>query len=62
MEWHTIQIPILAENEMDAQETQAAFRKFVEERRSEGIAVTAKKIRNALNKFGNNIFLKNFLR
>lgn len=57
-----VTIPIYAETEAEAKSFEQTFYAFVNAKREQGIAVTASKMAEALNKFGNNMFLNNFLR
>jgi hypothetical protein len=53
---------IYCDNESDANELAQALHDFVDDKRKIGIAVTAKKLTNALNKFKDNFFVNNFLK
>jgi hypothetical protein len=53
---------IYCDNDSEANELAKALHDFVESKRAQGIAVTAKKLTNALNKFKDNFFVNNFLK
>jgi hypothetical protein len=53
---------IYCESESEAKELTQALHDFVEDKRKVGIAVTARKLIDALNKFKNNFFVNNFLK
>lgn len=62
MKPYEIKIYLYAENEAEAREAQQAAYEFVSGNYNEGIIVTARKCTEALRKFKNNFFVKNFLR
>lgn len=62
MKPYEIKIYLYAENEAEAREAQQAAYEFVNGNYNEGIIVTARKCTEALHKFKNNFFVKNFLR
>lgn len=51
-----------AESESEIQAFQEAFHDLVNNKRERGIAVTASKLTEALQRFGDNFFVNNFLR
>jgi hypothetical protein len=53
---------VYSDSETEATELSQALHDFVEDKRKIGIAVTAKKLTEALNKFKNNFFVNNFLK
>lgn len=62
MKPYEIKIYLYADNEEEALEAQQAAYDFVNGNYNEGIIVTARKCSEALRKFRNNFFVKNFLR
>lgn len=56
-----VTIPIYANSEDEAREFEQKFRAFVAAKREQGIAVTAQRMTEALDKFHNNYFLNKFL-
>ena len=59
---HKITFYAYIENEDDGKELQDALNNFVREKYNQGIIITAKKLSNALSKFGNNFFVANYLK
>ncbi len=57
-----VEIYVYAEDEAEALEMQEAAYDFVNDNYREGRIVTARKCREALRKFKDNFFVKNFLR
>lgn len=57
-----IKIYLYAKNEVEAKEAQQAAYEFVNDNYREGRIVTARKCTEALRKFKNNFFVKNFLK
>lgn len=55
-------IPIYAETEDEVKAFEKNFYDFVNEKRSQGIAVSAKKLTQALMMFKDNQYLNNFLK
>jgi elongation factor P hydroxylase len=53
---------IYAETEEEVKAFQEAFHALVNDKREQGIAVTAGKLTDALQRFGNNFFVNNYLR
>lgn len=53
---------VYTDSSEEAKELERALHSFVEDKRSVGIAVTAKKLTLALTKYKNNFFLNNFLK
>lgn len=61
MKPYKLEIYLYAESEAEAREAQLAAYEFVNDNYREGRLVTARKCTEALRKFKNNFFLKNFL-
>ena len=59
---HKIEIYVYAENEQEAKELQKAMNGFVRTQYDKGLLVTARKLIGALENFGNNFFVTNYLR
>lgn len=57
-----IEFYIYAENDEEVMEVQRAANNFVASNYQQGVIVTAKKLTDALTKFKDNFFVKNFLR
>lgn len=57
-----VKIYVYAESEAEAIEMQQAAYEFVNDNYKEGRIVTARKCKEALRKFKDNFFVKNFLR
>jgi hypothetical protein len=53
---------VYVDDDSEATELAKSLHDFVEDKRRIGIAVTAKKLTEALNKFKNNFFVNNFLK
>jgi hypothetical protein len=53
---------VYADNQQQADELQQSLYAFVDIKRQHGIAVTASKLTDALNKYGNNYFVNQFLK
>lgn len=62
MKAYKTSIYIYAESEEEVTAFEETFRNLLEEKRSQGIAVTANKLTSAIRKYGNNFFLNNFLK
>lgn len=62
MKPYEIKIYLYAENEVEAQQAQQAAYEFVNDNYREGRIVTARKCTEALRRFKNNFFVKNFLK
>ena len=62
MQPYKIEIYVYADNEAEAKEAQQAAYDFVNENYQQGIIVTARKITDAMRKFKDNCFLKQFLK
>lgn len=62
MKPYKIEIYLYAESEQEAREAQKAAYEFVSESYNEGRLVTARKCGEALRKFKNNFFVKNFFK
>ena len=62
MQVFSVNIPIYANNETEANNFAKEFYGFVASKREQGIAVSADKMIQAINQFKNNPFLNNFLR
>lgn len=59
---HKIEFYIYAENDEEVKAVQQAANNFVASNYQQGVIVTAKKLTDALTKFKDNFFVKNFLR
>ena len=59
---YKIDLFVYAENTQQAQELQDELKAFVNEKRQQGVAVTASALLYALRKFKNNQLLFNFLK
>jgi hypothetical protein len=57
-----VEFYVYAEDEKEAMALNKALYDLVDDKRKQGIAVTAKCLTKALKSFGNNIFLTNYLR
>lgn len=53
---------VYAESQAEADALQKELLAFVQEKREQGVAVTAEKLMKALRSFKNNIFLTNYLK
>lgn len=62
MQAYNATIPVYAESEEELTAFQKTFYDFVNEKRSQGIAVSAKKLTQALKMFKDNQYLNNFLK
>lgn len=62
MKPYKIEIYVYADSEEKAVEVQNAAKNFVRDKYQKGILVTADKLLNALNKFGNNIMINQFFK
>ena len=62
MKPYKIETYLYAENEAEANEARQAAYEFVNDNYREGRIVTARKCTEALRKFKNNFFVKNFLK
>lgn len=62
MKAYNITIPIYADSDSEAQELERQFYDFVAEKRTQGIAVKACKLSDALKRFRDNYFVINFLK
>lgn len=62
MQAYNATIPIYAETEDEVKAFEKNFYDFVDEKRSQGIAVSAKKMSQALAMFKDNQYLNNFLK
>ena len=62
MQPYKIEIYVYAESEDEAKEAQQAAYDFVRENYEQGIIVTARKVKEALLKFKDNFFLKQYLK
>jgi hypothetical protein len=57
-----IKFYVYCDDDNEADELSRTLYSFVEDKRKQGIAVTAKRLTEALNKYKNNFFLNNFLK
>ena len=62
MQAYNVAIPIYAESEEEVAAFQKTFYDFVDEKRNQGIAVSAKKLTQALKMFKDNQYFNNFLK
>lgn len=62
MQAYKANIPIYAESDVEIRAFEQIFYDFVNEKREQGVAVTAAKLTEALRKFKNNPFLINYLK
>lgn len=62
MKPYKVEFYIYADNDDEVKEMQKAANNFVYAYYQQGIIVSAKKLAAALDKFKNNVFVKNFLR
>lgn len=62
MQAYNATIPVYAESEEELTAFQKTFYDFVNEKRIQGIAVSAKKLTQALKMFKDNQYLNNFLK
>lgn len=62
MQPYNATIPIYAESEDEVKAFEKNFYDFVNEKRNQGIAVSAKKLTQALKMFKDNQYLNNFLK
>lgn len=62
MQPYKIDIYVYADSEDEAKEAQQAAYDFVSENYEQGIIVTARKVKEALRKFKDNFFLKQYLK
>lgn len=62
MQPYKITMYVYADNQQQADELQQSLYAFVDIKRQHGIAVTASKLTDALNKYGNNYFVNQFLK
>lgn len=62
MKAYKIDMWVYAESQAEANALQIELLAFVQQKREQGIAVTAEKLIKALQSFKNNIYLTNYLR
>lgn len=62
MQQYNVTIPVYADSADKAESFAKSFYLFVDEKRRQGIAVTAEKLTGALEKYKDNIFLINYLK
>ena len=62
MQPYKIEFYIYAENENEAKELSNALYCFVSSKREQGVAVTASKLTQAINKFKDNYFVTNYFK
>ena len=53
---------VYADSQQEADKLQATLRAFVENKRNQGVAVTATSLTNAVERFGKHPLINNFLR
>ena len=58
---YSVELKVYAESKAEADALQAELYSFVNNKRNQGIAVTASKLIKALQRFRNNIFVNNYL-
>jgi hypothetical protein len=59
---HKVEFYLYAEHDSEAKALAEALHTFVERKRKQGIAVTADKVRQAVERFENNFFVCQYLR
>ena len=62
MQPYKIEMYVYAESQQEADKLQATLRAFVENKRNQGVAVTATSLTNAVERFGTHPLINNFLR
>lgn len=62
MEGYKIEFNVYAENQAEADQAAEAIKRFISANAQEGRAVTARKISEAVARWSNNFFVKNFFR
>lgn len=62
MEGYKIEFNVYAENQQEADEAAETIKRFISAQAQEGRAVTAKKISEAVTRWGNNFFVKNYFK
>lgn len=62
MKPYKIEIYVYADSEEEKTALERKMKEFVNTQRLRGVAVTAKKLNEILDKYGNNNFVTNFLR
>lgn len=59
---YKIDLFVYAESDSEASVLEQAFKRFVNEQRERGVAVTASKLNTLLDRYGSNPIITNFLR
>lgn len=62
MKGFQVSFNVFANSQEEADKASMVIRKFVDDNARQGIAVTANKLIEALNKYGNNMFVNSYLR
>ena len=62
MEGYRIEFNIYAESQKEADEASDAIKRFISAQAQEGRAVTARKISEAMKRWSNNYFVKNYFK
>lgn len=62
MQQYNVTIPVYADSAENAENFAKAFYLFVDEKRTQGIAITAERLTGALKKYKDNFFLINYLK
>lgn len=62
MKGFQVSFNVFANSQEEADKASMVIRKFVDDNARQGIAVTANKLIEALNKYGNNVFVNSYLR
>lgn len=62
MEGFQISFKVFANSQEEADKASTAFKNFVNDKARQGMAVTANKLVEVLNKYGNNMFVNSYLR
>lgn len=62
MQPYKIEMYVYADSQQEADILQATLREFVEQKRNQGIAVTASSLNSAVERFGSHPLINNFLR
>ena len=62
MKGFQVSFNVFANSQEEADKASTVIRKFVDDNARQGIAVTANKLIEALNKYGNNMFVNSYLR
>ena len=62
MQPYKIEMYVYADSQQEADKLQATLRAFVENKRNQGVAVTASSLTNAVEQFGTHPLINNFLR